>query len=108
MHALSLLALFLPLVAARHHKMCTCQTYTAADGGWKTNFDLAHWAFWRDDAQRCFARDGSDDNLIDGDTWESKCIYYGTQAGYYPLDALGYPTSSKALKVDIALGQCFH
>ncbi|KAG6206716.1 hypothetical protein E4U34_008203, partial [Claviceps purpurea] len=56
----------------------------------------------------CFARDGSDDYLIDGDTWESKCIYYGTQAGYYPLDALGYPTSSKALKVDIAVGQCFH
>ncbi|KAG6231323.1 hypothetical protein E4U25_007004 [Claviceps purpurea] len=107
MHALSLLALLLPLVAANTHKQCGCRTYTA-DHGWETNTDLAHWAIWDDYAQRCAAREDTDDYLIDGQIWENQCIYYGTQAGYYPLNALGYPTSSKALKVDIALGQCFH
>ncbi|KAG6272198.1 hypothetical protein E4U48_003242 [Claviceps purpurea] len=116
MHALSLLALLLPLVAANTHKQCGCRTYTA-DHGWETNTDLAHWvcnkffrptALWDRTAQRCAAREDTDDYLIDGQIWENQCIYYGTQAGYYPLNALGYPTSSKALKVDIALGQCFN
>ncbi|KAG6310416.1 hypothetical protein E4U22_003278 [Claviceps purpurea] len=108
MHALSLLALLLPLVAANTHKDCTCRTYTAAHG-WETNPVLAHWALWDDKSQRCVARpDGPVDNKIDGDTWESKCILYGTQDGYYPITPKGNPDKSQdALKVDIALGQCF-
>ncbi|KAG6123831.1 hypothetical protein E4U50_000227 [Claviceps purpurea] len=116
MHALSLLALFLPLVAARHHKMCTCRTYTMGHSVWETNSDLAHWicnkiflptALWQDDIQRCVAREGSHDNQIDGDDWENQCIYHGTRAGYFPLDAAGNPTSSTVLRVNNALGQCF-
>ncbi|KAG6057756.1 hypothetical protein E4U17_000971 [Claviceps sp. LM77 group G4] len=108
MHALSLLALLLPLVAAKGHKLCTCRTYTAAQG-WETNPVLARWALWDDKSQRCVARpDGPVDDKIDGDTWEKQCAFYGTQDGYYPIDPKGLPDRSKdPLKVDIALGQCF-
>ncbi|KAG6310427.1 hypothetical protein E4U22_003275 [Claviceps purpurea] len=117
MHALSFLALLLPLVAAKSHKLCTCRTYTAANG-WETNPVLARWvcyshffgiALWDDKSQRCVARpDGPVDNKIDGDTWENRCNFYGTQDGYYPIDPKGHPDRSKdPLKVDIALGQCF-
>ncbi|KAG6021754.1 hypothetical protein E4U19_005486, partial [Claviceps sp. Clav32 group G5] len=45
---------------------------------------------------------------IDGQTFEDQCKSFGTQSGYYPITAKGYPDKSgKALMVDIALGQCF-
>ncbi|KAG6024411.1 hypothetical protein E4U40_003297 [Claviceps sp. LM458 group G5] len=103
MHALSLLALLLPLVAAKTHKQCGCRTYTA-DKGWETNIVLARWASWDDKAQRCAERT----DKIDGQTFEDQCKFFGTQGGYYPITAQGYPDKSgKPLMVDIALGQCF-
>ncbi|KAG6231322.1 hypothetical protein E4U25_007003 [Claviceps purpurea] len=108
MHAPSLLALLLPLVAAKSHKLCTCRTYTAANG-WETNPVLARWVCYSHFFGICVARpDGPVDNKIDGDTWENRCNFYGTQDGYYPIDPKGHPDRSKdPLKVDIALGQCF-
>ncbi|KAG5959736.1 hypothetical protein E4U56_004799, partial [Claviceps arundinis] len=61
---------------------------------------------WDAQSQRCVSDSESGD--IDGDTFQHECWYFGTYASYYPLTPEGLiDVSSKALKVDIALGQCF-
>ncbi|KAG6074991.1 hypothetical protein E4U30_006852 [Claviceps sp. LM220 group G6] len=115
MHTLSLLAVLLPLVsplvAANVHAQCDCQTWTEG-GQWGYNRDLTRWlcyhlytniATWSEQYGRCIATS----LMIDGQTWEDKCIEFGTQQGYYHFDDKGVPiTNVPAIKVGAAVGHC--
>ncbi|KAG5940547.1 hypothetical protein E4U59_002373 [Claviceps monticola] len=115
MHALSLLALLLPLVAAdTGYSKCDCQS---ASGGGSVqnlsyNHDLSRWlcyhtytniASWSESEGRCIATQ----QYIPGDDWERNCIIVGVQQGYYAFDANNNPiTNVPAIKVDAAVGNC--
>ncbi|KAG6276617.1 hypothetical protein E4U48_001549, partial [Claviceps purpurea] len=48
-----------------------------------------------------------DGYVLDGETWENDCIYFGVQKGYYPIGTDGRPdTSKKMLTVGAATGSC--
>ncbi|KAG5988965.1 hypothetical protein E4U52_006071 [Claviceps spartinae] len=115
MHALSLLAILLPLVAAKSHGACDCMSWTQ-ETGWIHNADLTHWVCMVDykynrynsrfdaDTGRCVA-DG--DMKIDGQTWEDQCKEEGA-AGYFRLDPKTGATLDvdNLLKVGAAVGHC--
>ncbi|KAG5951913.1 hypothetical protein E4U58_001021 [Claviceps cyperi] len=114
MHALSLLALLLPLVAARKHKQCDCMSWSPG-GQWIHNADLTHWVcnvYYQEvnydskfDAStgRC-QTDGK--WKIDGDDWENQCKSEGS-TGYFLLDNEGgIIDSSKLHTVGAAAGHC--
>ncbi|CCE29402.1 uncharacterized protein CPUR_03095 [Claviceps purpurea 20.1] len=93
MHALSLFALLLPLVAAdtgySHHWLCY-HVYT-------------NTASWSESEGRCIATV----QPIPGDDWQTNCIIAGVQKGYYAFDTKGNPiTNVPAMKVDTAVGNC--
>ncbi|KAG6116908.1 hypothetical protein E4U14_008282 [Claviceps sp. LM454 group G7] len=94
MHALSLLAVLLPLVAADMHKQCDCWSFDTDK--WEYNTGLTnyvcdtyyggqnHLAVYDDGLGRCLSRD----KKIDGDEWETLCKISG-QNGYYPITPQG-------------------
>ncbi|KAG6275392.1 hypothetical protein E4U47_000915 [Claviceps purpurea] len=115
MHALSLLALLLPLVAAdTGYSQCDCQTASGAGSGQTLtyNHDLSRWlcwsiydniASWSESEGRCIATV----QPIPGDDWQTNCIVVGVQKGYYAFDSNGNPiTNVPAMKVDTAVGNC--
>ncbi|KAG6082813.1 hypothetical protein E4U15_002260 [Claviceps sp. LM218 group G6] len=112
MHALSLLALLLPIVAVNGYTQCDCQT-ASDDGVWKFDPVLTHWvcyhsygnhALWSETEQRCVANQGA---TLDGDAWQQMCIAAGVQNGYYDFDKTGAPiTNVPAMMVGHAAGQC--
>ncbi|KAG6022073.1 hypothetical protein E4U19_002551 [Claviceps sp. Clav32 group G5] len=113
MHALSLLALLLPFVAADEgYAQCDCQTASGSGQTLTYNHDLSHWlcyhiytniASWSEKDGRCVATQ----QFIAGDVWQQKCIEVGVQQGYYAFDANGNPiTNVPAMKVDTAVGNC--
>ncbi|KAG6193213.1 hypothetical protein E4U10_003834 [Claviceps purpurea] len=111
MRAVSLLTLLLPFVAANTHHQCDCWTWSAG-GNWIQNAELTHFiclqwpshTYFDDKSQRCKTVDGY---VLDGETWENDCIYFGVQKGYYPIGTDGRPdTSKKMLTVGAATGSC--
>ncbi|KAG6052961.1 hypothetical protein E4U17_005171 [Claviceps sp. LM77 group G4] len=118
MHALSLLAVLLPLVsplvAANLHSQCDCRTWTdSPEGGeWGYNRDLTRWlcyhvytntASWSEDYGRCVATV----EMFDGQPWEDKCVEVGVKEGYYRFDRDGHPiTNVNPIKVGAATGHC--
>ncbi|KAG6209988.1 hypothetical protein E4U50_002784 [Claviceps purpurea] len=111
MHALSLLALLLPLVAADGFSQCNCQT--ASDNGvWTYDPVLTHWVCYKSytsvanfDTSVGGCVDPSAN--IDGDTWQKLCIEAGVTNGYYAFDFKGAPiTNVPAMKVAHAAGKC--
>ncbi|KAG5931819.1 hypothetical protein E4U60_005749 [Claviceps pazoutovae] len=115
MHALSLLALLLPLVAAdTGYSECDCQTASGPGSGQTLtyNHDLSRWlcyhtytntALWSENKGRCIATQ----QPIPGDEWQTNCIVIGVQQGYYAFDPKGVPvTNVPAMKVDTAVGNC--
>ncbi|KAG6300214.1 hypothetical protein E4U09_007267 [Claviceps aff. purpurea] len=102
MHALSLLALLLPLVAADGFSQCNCQT-ASDDGLWTYDPVLTHWASFDANVGGCVAPNAN----IDGDTWQQLCINAGVSNGYYAFDSKGAPIKSvPAIKVAHAAGKC--
>ncbi|KAG6293019.1 hypothetical protein E4U09_003164 [Claviceps aff. purpurea] len=94
MHAISLLAFLLPLVAARNHKQCDCWSFNDPDG-WGYNTGLTHYvcnnyysekktALYDDGLGRCLSRN----EQIDGDEWQLLCQQAG-QNGYHAITADG-------------------
>ncbi|KAG5931820.1 hypothetical protein E4U60_005750 [Claviceps pazoutovae] len=113
MHALSLLALLLPFVAADEgYAKCDCQTASGSGQTLTYNHDLSRWlcyhtytniALWSESEGRCIATQ----QYIAGDTWERNCIITGVQRGYYAFDAKDVPiTNVPAMKVESAVGNC--
>ncbi|KAG6030698.1 hypothetical protein E4U40_007689 [Claviceps sp. LM458 group G5] len=110
MHALSLLALLLPLVAADTHSRCTCQSWSTGQA-WGVNQMLSYFVCsqdYRDVAKfnvytnRC---EGLNGYKFDGDTWEGHCKEAGK--GYYPITMDGYmDIRGMPLKVGAAVGLC--
>ncbi|KAG6084812.1 hypothetical protein E4U30_004480 [Claviceps sp. LM220 group G6] len=115
MHAISILALLLPLVAAHSHKQCDCMTWS--DGqDWGHNAILTHFvcvedynhrAVYDDATKRCVV---TGDNRIDGDEWESLCRRYGVVEGFAPIGPKNEPVFPKypapPLRVGAAAGSC--
>ncbi|KAG6114596.1 hypothetical protein E4U14_001352 [Claviceps sp. LM454 group G7] len=112
MHALSLLALLLPLVAAdTGYAQCDCQTASGSGQTLTYNHDLSRWlcyhiytniALWNENVGRCVATQ----QYIAGDVWQQNCIQIGLQ-GYYAFDSNGNPiTNVPAMKVQTAVGNC--
>ncbi|KAG6026024.1 hypothetical protein E4U40_002365 [Claviceps sp. LM458 group G5] len=113
MHALSLLALLLPLVAADEgYSKCDCQSAIGSGQTLTYNHDLSRWlcyhtytniASWSESEGRCIATQ----QYIAGDTWETNCIIAGVQQGYYAFDSKNNPiTNVPPMKVDGAVGNC--
>ncbi|KAG6099861.1 hypothetical protein E4U14_007187 [Claviceps sp. LM454 group G7] len=110
MHALSLLALLLPLVAANRHKQCDCMSWKSGED-WTHNEMLSYFVCWNDfkgqakfnfNTKRCEALPGQ---WIDGDTWEGHCKSAGL--GYFPVSMDGImDVSGMPLHVDAAAGSC--
>ncbi|KAG5931818.1 hypothetical protein E4U60_005748 [Claviceps pazoutovae] len=111
MHALSLLALLLPLVAADSFSQCDCKT-ASDDGKWTSDPALTHWVCYNSYANTanfdanvggCVSTQAN----IDGDTWQQSCIDAGVSSGYYAFGSDGKPiTNVPAMKVAHAAGQC--
>ncbi|KAG6155902.1 hypothetical protein E4U37_000789 [Claviceps purpurea] len=103
MHALSLLALLLPLAAANTHAQCDCMSWSEGQD-WIHNAGLTQAvcdsSFYKNKAKfnpttnRC---EGLTNFWIDGKTWEDQCKSSGK--GY--VDAHG-----THLKVGAAAGSC--
>ncbi|KAG6027282.1 hypothetical protein E4U19_002115 [Claviceps sp. Clav32 group G5] len=111
MHALSLLALLLPLAAADTHKECDCMSWKQGES-WGHNAVLTQWVCqsfypnkgqWNDSSKRCVAING---NKFDGDTWEGYCKAAG-RWGYHAIkpNGLGEATGP-TLTVGAATGNC--
>ncbi|KAG5934405.1 hypothetical protein E4U59_006248 [Claviceps monticola] len=111
MHAISLLAFLLPLVAARNHKQCDCWSFN--DDGWSYNTGLTHYvcnsfyqdnhlALYDDGLGRCLSRD----EKLDGDEWDLLCKQAG-QNGYHVVTADGDIdlSSAKQYRKDV-FGHC--
>ncbi|KAG6090493.1 hypothetical protein E4U30_001149 [Claviceps sp. LM220 group G6] len=114
MHALSLLAILLPLVAAKPHGACDCMSWTQ-ETGWIHNADLTHWVctvYYKEvhynsrfdaNSGQCVV-DG--DWKIDGQTWENQCKEEGAD-GYHALDENNATLDNgKVFKVGAAVGHC--
>ncbi|KAG5957811.1 hypothetical protein E4U58_005642 [Claviceps cyperi] len=93
MHALSLVALLLPLVAANKHKECDCWSWDT--NKWEYNTVLTNYvcnmyysdnniAVYDDGLGRCLSRTGQ----IDGDQWEGLCKTAGGN-GYHSITNTG-------------------
>ncbi|CCE29403.1 uncharacterized protein CPUR_03096 [Claviceps purpurea 20.1] len=113
MHALSLLALLLPLVAAdTGYAKCDCQTASGSGQTLTYNHDLSRWlcyhvytntALWSESEGRCIATQ----QPIPGDDWQTNCILIGVRQGYFAFDNKGNPiTNVPAMKVETAVGNC--
>ncbi|KAG5948808.1 hypothetical protein E4U58_002068 [Claviceps cyperi] len=90
MRALSLVALLLPLAAARNHKQCDCMSWNKGED-WIHNAMLTHYVcfyYYKDQATfdsstgRCVASSG---HSISGQPWEDNCKYMAA-SGYFPVD----------------------
>ncbi|KAG5954446.1 hypothetical protein E4U58_007600 [Claviceps cyperi] len=115
MHALSLLALLLPLAAANNHLQCDCMSWNQGEN-WVHNAMLTQWVCWSfyqnqaiyDSRQgRCVATPG---NKIGGEPWEKHCKDSGA-SGYYPIESDSYGnetpnTSQPARRIGAAAGSC--
>ncbi|KAG6161075.1 hypothetical protein E4U22_002229 [Claviceps purpurea] len=114
MHALSLLALLLPLVAAAKHDQCDCMSWYQG-GKWDHNRYLTKWICKYTDAYgpdktrfdehsgQCVGINGFQ---INGAEWEGNCKRVGVQ-GYYPIGMDGIIDISGGLKkIDEATGNC--
>ncbi|KAG6087387.1 hypothetical protein E4U30_007417 [Claviceps sp. LM220 group G6] len=111
MRAFSLLTLLLPFVAANTHGQCDCWTWSTG-GKWLQNDVLTRYIclqfpdhkIYDDSSKRCKAQDGY---VLDGDTWETDCKYYGVETGFYPFTPNGQiDTNHEKLFVGAAVGSC--
>ncbi|KAG6055807.1 hypothetical protein E4U17_002715 [Claviceps sp. LM77 group G4] len=113
MHALSLLALLLPLVAADDgYTKCDCQSAIGSGSTLTYNHDLSRWlcyhtytntASWSESEGRCIATQ----QYFAGDAWEKNCIIAGVQQGYYAFDSNNNPINNvPPMKADGAVGNC--
>ncbi|CCE29363.1 hypothetical protein E4U22_004117 [Claviceps purpurea] len=113
MHALSLLALLLPLAVADTHDQCDCMSWGGAQGNsWGHNAVLTQWVCqsfypnkgqWDASSKRCVGING---NKFDGDTWEGYCKAAG-KWGYHKIKANGLgEATGPTLKVGAATGNC--
>ncbi|KAG6155899.1 hypothetical protein E4U47_000297 [Claviceps purpurea] len=112
MHALSLLAILLPLAAADTHNWCSCQSWTSGPNAkWGVNQMLSYFVCSQDfkgvakfdvNTNRC---NGLNGYKIDGDTWNGHCK--AAALGYFPITMDGYmDIRGTPLKVDEAVGLC--
>ncbi|KAG5942808.1 hypothetical protein E4U59_000887 [Claviceps monticola] len=112
MHALSLLAILLPLAAADTHNWCSCQSWTAGpQANWGVNQMLSYFVCSQDykgvakfnvNTNRC---EGQNGYKLDGDTWEGHCKAAGQ--GYFPITMEGnIDIRGTPLRVDQAVGLC--
>ncbi|KAG6029038.1 hypothetical protein E4U40_000713 [Claviceps sp. LM458 group G5] len=94
MHAISLLAFLLPLVAAKDHHECDCWSFNDPDG-WGYNTVLTNYvcdnyyqdkkiAVYDDGSGRCNSRG----KHLDGDEWDLMCKEAG-QNGYHAITTDG-------------------
>ncbi|KAG6078489.1 hypothetical protein E4U15_004233 [Claviceps sp. LM218 group G6] len=110
MHALSLLALLLPLVKANLHNQCDCMTWNQQQP-WIHNAELTEYicvkeypgaAQFDKVLKRCVANPGW---TFDGQAWEDQCKYASAH-GYYPIkngkEDLWWAPATDA----IAVGSC--
>ncbi|KAG6054744.1 hypothetical protein E4U17_003507 [Claviceps sp. LM77 group G4] len=112
MHALNLLALLLPFVAAKKHDQCDCMSWTK-ETGWIHNQYLTHWVchvHYREveyqsrfdiDTGRCVV----DGWKIKGQDWEDACKEEGRD-GYLILDDKDYHVNLTSYTVGAATGNC--
>ncbi|KAG6083471.1 hypothetical protein E4U16_004160 [Claviceps sp. LM84 group G4] len=115
MHALSLLALLLPLAAANKHYRCGCMSWSPGPAqSWIHDSALAHYvcfnsyadnAMWNARDGLCLAKPGF---KFDGQPWENDCKnaigeFYRVVTDDYGNESLD---KSKKLTVGAATGWC--
>ncbi|KAG6043801.1 hypothetical protein E4U39_004129 [Claviceps sp. Clav50 group G5] len=113
MHALSLLALLLPLAAAHEHYHCGCMSWSPGQN-WIHDSALAHYvcfnnyadqAIWNARDGLCLAKPGF---KLSGQPWEDACK--AATGEFYPVvtDPYGNESldKSKKLTVGAATGWC--
>ncbi|KAG6061709.1 hypothetical protein E4U17_000049 [Claviceps sp. LM77 group G4] len=115
MRAYSLLAFLLPLVAAKDHRQCACQSWSNDEEGWSHDRDLTQTvckkdfydvAKWDDHSGRCIV---FPERKIDGTLWEGDCIQIGTVNGFRGFTTSGdQDMTTPVRKVIHAVGDCFH
>ncbi|KAG5919261.1 hypothetical protein E4U61_001021 [Claviceps capensis] len=115
MHALSLLALLLPLAAGNKHYQCNCMSWTAGPGqNWIHDATLSHYvchhyygndAVWNANQGLCLAKPGY---KFDGQPWENNCK--DAISGFYPIltDEYGNESLDRTRKIvaGAATGWC--
>ncbi|KAG6276063.1 hypothetical protein E4U47_000298 [Claviceps purpurea] len=107
MHALSLLALLLPLAAGNKHYQCDCMSWTAGEN-WIHNAALSHYVchhyytndgVWNANSGLCLAKPGY---KFDGEPWEKNCKE--AISGFYPVVTDEYGTESLNRTTKITAG----
>ncbi|KAG5943563.1 hypothetical protein E4U60_006580 [Claviceps pazoutovae] len=115
MHALSLLALLLPLAAGNKHYQCDCMSWTAGPGqNWIHDATLSHYVcfqyygkdgVWNANQGLCVAKPGF---KFDGQSWENNCK--DAISGYYPVVTDDYNNElldkTKKIVAGAATGWC--